>query len=295
MRWERRGAHTPQMFTRHMIWVRRRRPEMIESFLRSHPEEHRQRVRPLAGPMTGSAMRLEGWHRVSTLHPSFETRACGALLRMRPRDEAFISWRRLRSIAALNISLALCWPGATLAQDHHQHHDNVITEAIKAEPVEARRIPDIQLTDQRGHQARFLSDVLRQRVAIVSFIYTSCETTCPLVGATVAAIADDFQREGANLAIVSISVDPDFDTPARLLAWRERFGDLPQWTLLTGPRREVEQLLRAFGTYSANIDDHSDILLIGPDAAGRWTRLSAFAETDLIAAAIRSAVSSTGK
>jgi protein SCO1/2 len=186
----------------------------------------------------------------------------------------------------------MCRPDTTHAEAHHQgHNNNAITEPNESKQIEGLRIPDVRLTDQGGHQARFLSDVLRQRAAVVSFIYTSCETTCPLVGATVAAIADHFQKDGLDFAMVSISVDPDYDTPARLLAWRERFGDIPQWTLLTGPKREVEQLLRALGTYSANLEDHSDILLIGPDADGRWTRLSAFAETQAIAAAIRAATS----
>jgi hypothetical protein len=63
---QRRRASSPGMFV-----PVRRRPEMNESFLRPHPEEHRV------------AMRLEGWQRVRTVHPSFETRACGVLLRMR--------------------------------------------------------------------------------------------------------------------------------------------------------------------------------------------------------------------
>jgi protein SCO1 len=193
------------------------------------------------------------------------------------------SFSFLSPIAALTIGLAVCWPRDTKAHDDHHKRE------IKTEQVQARRVPDVRLTDQGGHQVRFLSDVLRQRPAVISFIYTSCETTCPLVGATVAAVAEHFQKDSSKFAIVSVSVDPNHDTPARLLTWRERYGDIPQWTLLTGPKRDVDQLLRALGTYSANLEDHSDILLLGPDAAGRWTRMSAFAETDKITAAIQAA------
>ncbi len=191
----------------------------------------------------------------------------------------------LSGIALLTIGVAVLWAKATNAHDHKQ--------PIGTEQVQGRQIPDVRLTDQNGHQVRFRSDVLRQRMAVISFIYTSCTTTCPLVGATVATVAEHVQKDGSDVALVSISVDPEYDTPARLLAWRERYGDIPRWTLLTGPKREIVQLLRSLGAYSANLEDHSDILLVGPDTAGRWTRISSLAAWEKVAAAIRAATSPT--
>jgi len=189
--------------------------------------------------------------------------------------------RGLTAIAALSIGLAAPWSTNSRAHEHERKG------ASETEQVPGLRIPDVRLTDQTGRQVHFLSDVLRQRTALISFIYTSCETTCPLVGATVAAVAEDSHNVGSNLAIISVTVDPNYDTPARLLAWRERYGDIPQWTLLTGPKREIDQLLRAFGAYSASLEDHPDLMLVGPDAAGRWTRMSSLAAWDKVAAAIR--------
>lgn len=200
-------------------------------------------------------------------------------------------WRACRPlplsilVAALYVLLTAGGPASVHAQDHHHHHESN-KAAEEPEPVGARRIPDVGLTDQSGHQVHFVSDILQQHAAVISFIYTSCATTCPLVGATMAAMADRFQKDRSGVAVLSVSVDPDYDTPSRLLAWRQRFGDNPQWTLLTGNKPDVEQLLRALGAYSVNLEDHADILLIGPDPAGRWTRLSAFADMDTIATAV---------
>jgi len=189
----------------------------------------------------------------------------------------------LSAIASLTMGLAV--PSATTTNAHDNHRK----AEVNTEQVQGRRIPDVRLTDQNGHRVRFLSDVLRQRRALISFIYTSCKTTCPMVGATVAKVAEQFQKDSSDLAIVSVSVDPDYDTPARLLSWRTEYGDIPQWTLLTGPKREIDQLLRAFGAYSANREDHSEILLLGPDEAGKWTRMSSLAAWYEVAAAIRAA------
>ena len=186
------------------------------------------------------------------------------------------------TVTSVSVALALSWIARTEAHVHHKAE-------VKSQQIRVRVIPDVQLTDQNGQQVRFTSDVVRQRTALVSFIYTSCTTTCPLVGATVAAVTDHLKNDARNLAIISISVDPDYDTPDRLLAWRERYGDIPQWTLLTGPKREIFQLLRALGAYSPNLEEHSEIVLVGPDAAGQWTRMSSLAAWNDVAAAVRAA------
>jgi protein SCO1 len=183
-------------------------------------------------------------------------------------------------IASVALAVALLWAAQTEAHDRHKAE-------IDRTQVRARPIPDVQLTDQNGHQVRFASGVLRQRPALISFIYTRCTTTCPLVGATVATVTDKLQADPEKLAVVSITVDPDYDTPDRLLNWRKAHGDIPQWTLLTGVKRDINQLLRSLGAYSPNLEDHSEILLVGPNASGQWIRMSSLAPWDKVAAEVR--------
>jgi protein SCO1/2 len=203
------------------------------------------------------------------------------MTRRRSEGSRCLPW--LFAIASLTLALALPWSARTDAHDGH-HKAEVDTRHIRARPV-----PDVRLTDQSGRQVRFSSDVLRQRPALISFIYTRCTTTCPLVGATVATVIENLQADAEKLAIVSITVDPDYDTPDRLLDWRKLHGNIPQWTLLTGSKREINQLLRALGAYSPNLEDHSEILLVGPNASGQWVRMSSLAAWDKVAAEVRAA------
>jgi protein SCO1/2 len=200
----------------------------------------------------------------------------------RQAPEGYCPLSRLSAIVLLTLAMALPWSVRTDAHDHHMAEVNTLQ-------IRARPIPDVSLTDQSGHQVRFSTDVLRQRPAIISFIYTRCTTTCPLVGATVATVTEKLHADPEKLAIVSISVDPDYDTPDRLLDWRKLYGDIPQWTLLTGPKREINQLLRALGAYSPNLEDHSEILLIGPNASGQWVRMSSLDAWEKVAAEVRAA------
>lgn len=96
------------------------------------------------------------------------------------------------------------------------------------------------LTDQAG--VRFESTALRGHVWIANFMFTSCTSICPLLTTHVA----NLQRRLADTDVrfVSITVDPEVDTPATLAAYAERHGADPRrWSFLTGPRDEVRRVV----------------------------------------------------
>lgn len=100
--------------------------------------------------------------------------------------------------------------------------------------------PDFTLTDQDGQKVS-LRD-LRGKVAVINFIYTSCATGCPLTTAKLRDIHEAFK--GKNLQLVSVSFDPDHDTPEVLKEYAKRFKvDLHRWSFLTGTRDEIEKVL----------------------------------------------------
>jgi protein SCO1/2 len=145
------------------------------------------------------------------------------------------------------------------------------------EPTPARvrlDLPNIEVLDQDGIPHRFVADLIRGRTVAVSFVFTRCTTVCPLMGATLGRLRQLLgERAGRDLHLVSVSIDPANDTPARLKAWAQRFGGGPGWTLVTGDREEVTRLLKAFGSYSADRNAHVPLLAVG-DPQGRWTFVS---------------------
>ena len=85
------------------------------------------------------------------------------------------------------------------------------------------------------------------------------------------------------MSLISISVDPVTDTPQRLKAWAKQFGARPGWTLLTGPKADVDSVLKSLGVFAANKNEHSPYLIIGSEAAGQWTRLHGLTSTERVA------------
>ena len=101
-------------------------------------------------------------------------------------------------------------------------------------------VPAFQLTDQDGHA--FGSKDLAGRVWVASFIFTRCETVCPRVTAQMARVQARTRNLEPALHLVSFTVDPDYDTPARLAAYARAYRASPRmWTFLTGPATAVRQ------------------------------------------------------
>jgi protein SCO1/2 len=148
------------------------------------------------------------------------------------------------------------------------------------------KLNDAVVVDQSGRSLRFLTDVIGDRVAVVDFVYASCTTTCPLLSATMARLQAKLAKDlGSKVVLISLTLDPANDTPARLAAYADRFHRREGWYWLTGRRTEVESLLRGFGAYVANPEAHQNIFVIGRASQDRWSRcVDCLNEKDLLAA-----------
>jgi protein SCO1 len=133
--------------------------------------------------------------------------------------------------------------------------------------------PDVEAIDQDGRQVRFYSDLVRGKRVAINFIFTTCTTICPPMGANFEQLQALLgARAGADVRLLSVSVDPGTDTPERLKAWGARFHAGPGWTLLTGRKDELDRLRKAMGVFTADRASHAPVLLLGDDRTGRWTR-----------------------
>jgi len=105
--------------------------------------------------------------------------------------------------------------------------------------------PAFRLTDQQGRA--FSSEELAGKVWMANFIYTRCGDECPRMSGVLANVANVLEKErllGTHVHLVTITVDPDYDTPERLAAYSSLFGGDPRWWhFLTGERAYIEQIL----------------------------------------------------
>jgi protein SCO1/2 len=161
------------------------------------------------------------------------------------------------------------------AEDPHAAHRAMMAAGAggEAEKVSGLDIPDVTVLTQDGEERRFYSDLVRGKVVAMNFVFTTCTTICPPMGANFGRLQQELgERLGRDVHLISVSVDPTTDTPQRLAAWAAQFGARDGWTLVTGDQQEVERLLKSLQVFNADIREHSPVVLIGDDARGEWTR-----------------------
>ena len=183
-------------------------------------------------------------------------------------------------------------------------HDDAVAEAevvshdVSASNVKFNKmnIPDVELLDQNGRKIHFYTDLVKGQTVAINFIFTTCTTICPPLGATFARVQKDLgDKVGRDVRFISISVDPATDTPERLKAWGAKFHAGDGWTFVTGAKPQVDELLRALGTSSARREDHTPTILIGNDAQGSWTRTYGLAKSSELVQIINEAITEKPK
>jgi protein SCO1/2 len=180
------------------------------------------------------------------------------------------------SVSRIGLVLTLCclWLGGqvppAIAQTNVQQQSQQAL-AAKGEGSGKLSIPDVVLLDQDGRKVRFYTDLIKGKVVIINFVFTSCTIVCPPLGANFARIQTALgERLGKDVHLISITRDPEMDTPAKLRTWGAKFGARPGWTLVTGEKAQIDEVLLALIGDIARKGEHSAIVLVGSDARGVW-------------------------
>jgi protein SCO1/2 len=187
--------------------------------------------------------------------------------------------RRALGRSAVTLSLLavlLLGAAAPRAQEAHKHAAPAAQPAAAEAPAPPR-IPDVACLDQNGKRLRFNTDLVKGKVVVINFIYTTCTYMCPRIGEGVARLQTALgDRVGRDVHIISVSTDPVTDTPEKLKAWAARWQAKDGWTLVTGEKAEMDRLLKVLTGDPSGIKTHSPLLLIGNEATNVWTESNAF-------------------
>ncbi len=138
-----------------------------------------------------------------------------------------------------------------------------------------------------------LYDLMRGKIVLLNFIFTSCGNLCPLATSNLTRVRRLLgDRVGRDIVFLSISIDPETDRPAALKRFAEKFKVTPGWYFLTGKRSDIDQLRRRLGVYDrdaakdADKFEHTGLLTYGNEPAGRWGAMAVLAEPRDIADAV---------
>jgi len=170
------------------------------------------------------------------------------------------------------------------------------TAAAKKAPGQADAkvtIVDLTLRDQDGKAVSFGKDVVGSDVVVMDFIFTHCTTICPVLSAKMVRLQQLLAaRLGSGVKLVTMSLDPARDTPARMKAWGAKFNAGKHWWFVTGPQADQENALKGLGAYVANVAEHPPMILVGDGGTGRWVRVNGFPDPQKVAALVEDMLAS---
>ena len=149
--------------------------------------------------------------------------------------------------------------------------------------------PNVPLVTHNGKKVHFYSDLIKNKVVAISFIFTSCKGPCPAETANLRQVEKILgDRVGRDVFMYSISIDPETDTPDVLKDYSKKFNAGPGWTFLTGKKEDSTLIREKLGVYSAKnknekLADHNISFVVGNEATGRWMKRSPFDNPKVLA------------
>jgi protein SCO1/2 len=174
------------------------------------------------------------------------------------------------------------------ATDPHAHHHAMMQSPVTvARSTVGYAVPDVTLLRSDGARVKLAAELDDGRPVLLNFIYTTCTTICPLMTQTFAEVQNRLGRQAARVKMVSVSIDPEEDTPSRLSDYAKRFRAGAQWTFYTGTPGASVAVQRAFDVYRGDKMNHAAATLFRSSPAQPWVRLDGFATQDDLLSELR--------
>ena len=187
--------------------------------------------------------------------------------------------------AALSLGLTPFAPGVmaeeSMHDHHHHHHAMPDAQDGYVRTQAAYTVPDVKLVNADGAGVPLRSELAEQdKPVILNFIFTTCGAICPVMSTTFSQLQAALGAERDAVHMVSISIDPEQDTPAALKAYAGRYGAGPQWQMLTGSLDDSIAVQRAFDIYRGDKMNHQPATFLRAGPGQPWVRLDGFASAD---------------
>lgn len=188
---------------------------------------------------------------------------------------------RLIFITLAAVHLLLLCPGLNAGTTAHSHHGDVHhhpdhDQSTYVRSVHVYALPDVSLVTKDGNKVSLGSELNSGVPTLLNFIFTSCTAICPIMTSTFSQIQDKLAGSSTQFKMVSISIDPEQDTPEKLKMYADNYQAGSNWDFLTGELAAIWEIQRAFDAYRGNKANHVPITFMRAKNTDPWVRLEGF-------------------
>lgn len=206
---------------------------------------------------------------------------------------------RMYSTSAMKIALAsalfsiLHLPSQAGEMDHSNHQSHAMAassddphakhKAMMADPAKDKvnrshhdyKAPPLTMLNQKSEYVDIQQLLNNKKPMMVNFIFTTCPTICPVLSSTFSVVNRKLAEE-KDLTMISISIDPEEDTPTALQRYAKKFEASDNWIFITGAIEDSIELQKAFDIYRGSKMNHEPVTYLRANADKPWTRLDGF-------------------
>lgn len=195
-------------------------------------------------------------------------------------------FRTLRRTAVATMLLALYSAGTVLAHDDHAGH--AASAAAPVKRTEASYQPAaVSMQRQDGKATDFRQMLDDGRPVLLNFIFTSCTAICPVTSQVFSEVRERLGKDRDRVNMVSVSIDPENDTPRRLVDYAERFNAGGSWNFFTGTAQDSIALQKSFKAYQGDKMNHVPVTFLRAAPGKPWVRLEGFSGPGVLMAELR--------
>ena len=156
----------------------------------------------------------------------------------------------------------------------------VATAASVSRATVSYETPAVMLVRADGKSVSLPHELDDGRPVLLNFIFTTCSSICPLTSRTLEDFQDKLGPEAARIHLMSISIDPEQDTPSRLSDYARKFHAGPEWQYYTGTVAASLAAQRAFDVYRGEKMSHTPVTLMRAAPGKPWLRIEGFVTPD---------------
>ena len=143
-------------------------------------------------------------------------------------------------------------------------------------------VPEVAVVRQDEKKLSFSKELDDGRPVVMNFIFASCSAICPILSHVFSKVQTKLDKDSQKVHLMSISIDPENDTPAKLNEYAKKFGAGADWNFYTGTREASIDIQKAFNAYRGDKMNHASVILMRAEPGKPWLRVEGFLSPDAV-------------
>jgi protein SCO1/2 len=194
---------------------------------------------------------------------------------------------RARSIDLIRTAALVAGSLLAIGASRGYGYDNLTEHSATADAADRSitstahySVPAVRLIRDDGEVISLPEEMNDGRAVVLNFVFTTCSSVCPLMSQIFAQFDRKLGAERARVHLMSISIDPEQDTPARLREYAKRFHAGPEWQHYTGTVEASIVAQRAFNVWRGDKMSHAPVTLVRAAPDKPWLRIDGLVTPD---------------